>query len=310
MKNGSIRGIVLAMLGPLLWGISGTLAQFLFDDIHVSSHWLVSVRMLISGILLVLYGLIGNHRQEMRVWHHKRDSLSLIFFSFIGMAASQYTYFMAIEAGNAATATILQFLAPAMIIIYLALWTRRFPRRIDVFSVIMALSGTVLLVTHGQLTTLAMPLGGFVWGVGAAVSSTLYTLLPRNLLKEYGSIPIVGWSMLIGGTAFSLYYRIWDNIRQRLLCGDLRHDVCIPILPSKPAIHSTDDCQRIGVIRTAISNHTFDHFSWRQLWRTGNHRRRPNPGHSRCSGVGNVYDESGSGDLSIEWRKRRFDPRM
>lgn len=212
MKNGSIRGIVLAMLGPLLWGISGTLAQFLFDDIHVSSHWLVSVRMLISGILLVLYGLIGNHRQEMRVWHHKRDSLSLIFFSFIGMAASQYTYFMAIEAGNAATATILQFLAPAMIIIYLALWTRRFPRRIDVFSVTMALCGTVLLVTHGQLTTLAMPLGGFVWGVGAAVSSTLYTLLPRNLLKEYGSIPIVGWSMLIGGTAFSLYYRIWDDM--------------------------------------------------------------------------------------------------
>ncbi|GAA3186758.1 DMT family transporter [Lentilactobacillus kefiri] len=212
MKNMKLRGIMLAILGPLLWGISGTVAQFLFKDIHVSSHWLVSVRMLISGILLVIYGMLGNRSAEMAVWHHKKDSMSLIFFSFVGMAASQYTYFMAIEAGNVATATILQFLSPAIIIIYLALWTRRFPRRIDVLSVIMALLGTILLVTHGRLTTLTMPLGGFLWGLGAAVSSTLYTLLPRYLLKKYGSIPIVGWSMLIGGVSFSIYYKIWDDM--------------------------------------------------------------------------------------------------
>ncbi|MGF2385288.1 DMT family transporter [Lentilactobacillus otakiensis] len=212
MKNAKIRGIGLAMMGPLLWGISGTVAQFLFEDIHVSSNWLVSVRMLVSGILLVIYGMVADQRAEMKVWHDKKDSLSLLFFSYIGMAASQYTYFMAIEAGNAATATILQFLSPAIIIIYLALWTRRFPRRIDVFSVIMALAGTVLLVTHGRLTTLTMPLGGFLWGLGAAVTATLYTLLPRKLLRKYGAIPIVGWSMLIGGISFSLYYRIWDHM--------------------------------------------------------------------------------------------------
>lgn len=212
MRNTKMRGIALAMLGPLLWGISGTIAQFLFEDIHVSSHWLVSVRMLVSGILLVIYGLVGNHEAEMAVWHDGKDTLKLIFFSFIGMAASQYTYFMAIEAGNVATATILQFLSPAIIIIYLALWTRRFPRRIDVLSVIMALLGTILLVTHGRLTTLTMPLGGFLWGLATAVSSTLYTLLPRYLLKKYGSIPIVGWSMLIGGVSFSLYYKIWDHM--------------------------------------------------------------------------------------------------
>lgn len=63
---------MLAILGPLLWGISGTVAQFLFKDIHVSSHWLVSVRMLISGILLVIYGMLGNRSAEMAVWHHKK----------------------------------------------------------------------------------------------------------------------------------------------------------------------------------------------------------------------------------------------
>ncbi len=199
----------MAIAGPLLWGVSGTTAQALFTQQTVTANWLVSIRMLISGILLVLYGLVIDRRQNLAVWHQGRDALYLIFFSFIGMAASQYTYFKAIDYGNAATATILQYLSPAIIIVYLALSTRSWPRRIDVVSLLMALAGTILLVTHGQLTSLAIPPKGFTWGLLTAVSATLYTLLPRKLLSKYGSISIVGWSMLIGGVAFSLYYHVW-----------------------------------------------------------------------------------------------------
>lgn len=212
MRNSKVRGIVLAVAGPLLWGVSGTTAQALFTHADVSSNWLVSVRMLISGILLVLYGLLTGRKQNLMIWHHWRDALYLLFFSFVGMAASQYTYFKAIDYGNAATATILQFLSPAFIIIYLALSTRRWPRRIDILSLVMALTGTILLVTHGQLTTLAIPVRGFSWGLLTAMSATLYTLLPRKLLGKYGSIPVVGWSMLIGGIAFSIYYRVWTHM--------------------------------------------------------------------------------------------------
>lgn len=219
VKRGGIKlqrsratGIILAIAGPLLWGVSGTTAQALFTNGTVSSNWLVAVRMLISGLLLVLFGLFQDHRHNLMVWHHWRDASYLIFFSFIGMAASQYTYFKAIDYGNAATATILQFLSPAIIIVYLAFSTMSWPRRVDLLSLVMALTGTVLLVTHGHLTTLAIPANGFKWGLLTAVSATLYTLLPRPLLEKYGSIPIVGWSMLIGGVAFSCYYRIWAHL--------------------------------------------------------------------------------------------------
>ncbi|WP_056983899.1 DMT family transporter [Lentilactobacillus farraginis] len=212
MRNSKVKGIVLAISGPLLWGISGTTAQALFTSETVSANWLVSVRMLISGVLLVIYGLITEHKQSLTVWSNWRDAIYLIFFSFIGMAASQYTYFKAIDYGNAATATILQFLSPAIIIVYLAFSTRNWPRRVDILSLGMALTGTILLVTHGQLTTLAIPMKGLSWGLLTAVSATLYTLLPRTLLAKYGSIPIVGWSMLIGGVAFSGYYKIWRHL--------------------------------------------------------------------------------------------------
>lgn len=80
MQKPRIKGIGLAILGPLLWGISGTIAQFLFTSKNVSADWLVSVRMLVSGLLLVLFGLITGAKASLAVWHNRVDALKLIFF--------------------------------------------------------------------------------------------------------------------------------------------------------------------------------------------------------------------------------------
>lgn len=211
MTNSKTKGLLLAILGPLLWGISGSCAQFLFQSAQVDSTWLVSVRLLFSGILLVGYGLITD-KNNLAILKDKRDLFSLFMFSIFGMVASQYFYFLAIDFGNAATAAILQFLGPTVIIIYLLIFERVIPRRVDVISVILALAGTFLLVTHGSLTGLAIPFLGFIMGILSAVGSASYTLMPRRLLQKYGAIPVVGWSMLIGGIIFGLVFKIWRNV--------------------------------------------------------------------------------------------------
>lgn len=50
-------GLILASAGPFLWGSSGTVAQHLFDTTAISPLWLVAVRMLVSGTLLIGYGV-------------------------------------------------------------------------------------------------------------------------------------------------------------------------------------------------------------------------------------------------------------
>ena len=42
----------------------------------------------------------------------KADLLRLLIFAFCGISLCQFTYFMAIEASNAGTATVLQYLSP------------------------------------------------------------------------------------------------------------------------------------------------------------------------------------------------------
>ncbi|KRO28328.1 DMT family transporter [Lactiplantibacillus fabifermentans] len=203
-------GLILASAGPLLWGTSGTVAQHLFDTTTISPLWLVSLRMLVSGALLIMYGLLRG-TPVFTVFHQPRATIKLVAFSILGMASVQLTYFMAISAGNAATAAILQFLSPVIIIIYLSLLHFSWPSKLDVISVVSAVIGTVLIVMQGHLNTLALPVAAIIWGLLAAVGATVYTLMPPKLLRTYGSIAIVGWSMLIGGVLVAIFTQAWRH---------------------------------------------------------------------------------------------------
>ncbi|MDV0430365.1 EamA family transporter [Lactiplantibacillus sp. DA1] len=206
-------GLLLASVGPFLWGSSGTVAQHLFDTTVISPLWLVAVRMLVSGGLLILYGL-GRRLPVMAVFHDSRATVRLIVFSLFGMAGVQLTYFMAISTGNAAMAAILQFLSPVMIIIFITATTWQLPSKVDVISVISAIIGTILIVTEGRTHSLALPVIAIIWGLLAAVGATIYTLMPTKLLTRYGATPIVGWSMLIGGFLVLIGTGAWRHSPQ------------------------------------------------------------------------------------------------
>lgn len=199
------RGITYAILGCLFWGASGTMAEFTFEHYAISPIWLVGVRLFFAGILLLLWYKAESRTSILEVWKVPKTGIGLAAFAFLGVVPSQLTYFMAIKHGNAPTATVLQFLGPIFIILFLAVSTRTAPRRIDVVSVIVALIGTFLLVTNGRLQTLSLSPTALMWGIGAGLGQASYTLLPRKLLQLYDTKLVVGWSMLIGSTLFLFF---------------------------------------------------------------------------------------------------------
>ncbi|PWG00334.1 DMT family transporter [Levilactobacillus bambusae] len=206
------RGIWLAVIGTTLWGVSGTVAQALFDHFAVNTSWMIVARMLTAGGLILLLGALQEGRHLFDIWRDSHDAWLLLAFSIFGMLGVQSTYFFAIQAGNSATATVLQFLNPTLIIIVMAIYQRIWPRRVDTLSVIMATVGTFLVVTSGHLNTLSVPLMAVFWGLLSAIGAMLYTILPVRLIKVYGAIPVVGWSMLIGGIIFNCYHPIWRSV--------------------------------------------------------------------------------------------------
>ena len=209
MSYSRTKGIALVLTGAILWGVSGTVAQYLFQQQGFSAEWLTVVRLLLSGILLLGFAYSKEKQHIWRIWKSKRDALSLVLFSILGMLAVQYTYFSAIQHGNAATATVLQYVGPALITCYLALRSKRLPTIKEMVAVALSIFGTFFLVTHGNIHSLSISGWAVFWGISSAFALAFYTLQPHNLLAKWGSTIIVGWGMLIGGIGLSFIHPPW-----------------------------------------------------------------------------------------------------
>lgn len=219
-----LSGYIFALLASLLWGISGTFAQFLFQDRGISAEWLVTVRLLISGGLLLVVPILKNPKSSFAPWKNKRECFELVGFGLFGMLAVQYTYFAAIKHSNAATATILQYLGPVFIACFYSIKEKRIPVPRELLAIGLALTGTFLIVTHGRLDSLSISGPAFFWGIASAVALATYSILPIRLLNKYEATVVVGWGMLIGGVVFSLIYSPWEvpgtwDINSYLLTG-------------------------------------------------------------------------------------------
>ena len=119
--NQSLKGICFTVAGGCCWGMSGVMGKYLFDAKDLTATWLVTVRLLGAGIclLLLMYQRKGN--SIFRVWKRKDSAVNQLIFGMIGMAMCQMTYFLAIQESNPGTATVIQYSAPILIMVFFVL---------------------------------------------------------------------------------------------------------------------------------------------------------------------------------------------
>jgi len=215
------KGILFALAGGTFWGFSGACSQFLFSHYTISSIKLTSIRMVYTGIILVLFGLITQKDKMTAVFKNKRDIGHLILFAIGGLSFSQFTYLTAISYSNAGTATVLQYLYPLYIMLLVCITTHRLPQKIEAISIILALGGVFILATHGNIHSMALTPKGLLWGLLSSVAGASYTLLPEKLMKRYGSIPITGFGMLIGGIVITLGFQTYKEVLHLDMAGYL-----------------------------------------------------------------------------------------
>lgn len=210
-RTAKTTGFLLVITGATFWGVGGTVSQKLFQEYQIDVNWLVTIRLLIAGLLLLAVQYLKKDRSQVfAVWKNKKAALQLIVFGLLGMLGVQYTYMASINHGNAAVATLLQYLAPAMIIIYLLLRRLTVLTGRDLLTVSLALTGCFFLLTNGSVSQLSVPSPAIIWGILSGIALAFYTLNAIPLLKQYDSLVVVGWAMVIGGFALSFIHAPWE----------------------------------------------------------------------------------------------------
>lgn len=206
MNRYQVVGIALTLLGATLWGVSGTAVQFLGNSRGMNLEWLVTTRLILAGGITVCYTWFRDGNRIFDVFRSRRDTMQLLIFGILGMGMCQYTYFNAILLAGAGIATVLQYLAPSMIILYAVFRYGKHPTRGEVISVILALVGTICLIGNDGFSTESIRLDVLVWGLLSAVGVAVYSVSPVHLLARYGTLPIVGFGMFLSGIAAGILF--------------------------------------------------------------------------------------------------------
>jgi len=207
--NNRLKGFLLICTGTILWGSSGVVSQYLLHDKLFDAQWLTCIRLIGAGIILLFIEKTFYKSKLMPIWHSSMVK-DLLMFSILGMLATQLSYMMTIVYSNAATATILQYLMPIVILCYILFSEKRAPRFKESLCILLAIIGTFLLVTKGHINTLAISRAALFWGLLSAFAAASYTLQPRHLIRKFHTSLIIGWGMLIGGIVLALFKSPFD----------------------------------------------------------------------------------------------------
>jgi len=205
----TLRGYLCAGGGAVIWGLTGTVGQYLIHHYAMDPFWIASVRLSCAGLLLMLLAA-PQYRVMQSLLRSRRNVLALFSYAIFGLLMSQTAFYVTIEYSNSGTAAVLQTLCVVMMAVLVCLHGHRLPTPAEAASVVLALAGVFLIATGGRPDTMIISPQGLFWGLADAVACILYTVIPHRQIQRWGTLPVNGLGMFIGGLVLSLFLQPWQ----------------------------------------------------------------------------------------------------
>lgn len=141
----------------------------------------------------------------------------------VGLAASNYLYYLAIEKTSVATAIVLQYVAPVWVLLYMLARRLQRPTMLRISGVILAVAGCALAVgeiaAEGRFPWLALSgarfnLLGVVAAELAAISFAFYNVYAQHLIHVYQRWTVLLYALLGTAIFWQLVNPPWKIIAQ------------------------------------------------------------------------------------------------
>jgi drug/metabolite transporter (DMT)-like permease len=177
-----LRGYVMILGSAIFWGTSATAAKALFNQ-QLDTVLVVQARVTVSMVLLLAFYLLFR-RDFLRI--DPRELWKFALLGCIGVAGTNYTYYFTIKETTVATAILIQYTAPLLVMLY-AVWSgeERFTGA-KVVAVVLSLGGCFLAVGAYDREVLRITPLGLLTGIGSIFGFAFLTIFTRSLLKTHG----------------------------------------------------------------------------------------------------------------------------
>src|SRR4051812_45252712 len=135
-------GLGFAVLSAAAFGMSGALARGLLDT-GWSAGAAVLVRVAVAALVVAPFGLLALGGR----WHLLRDNVGLItVYGGLAVAGAQFCYFSAVQFMQVGPALLIEFTAPAAVVVWLWLRHGQRPGAITLVGAAIAAVGLVLIL--------------------------------------------------------------------------------------------------------------------------------------------------------------------
>ena len=208
-------GFALVGLGALLFIINAGVSRVVLRA-GVSPVDLTTLRITGTAVVLVLAALVLD-RSALRP-PKGRLALLLVVHGLIGVAALQWTYFVAIDRLPVGLALLLEYQAPLLVVLWARFVQHEVVRRRVWLGLALALVG--LAMATGILAgELAFDSVGLLAGLAAAVCFATYFIVGEHGVAELAPLRVVLWAFAVATVAINVAAPIWDFPSEALV-GD------------------------------------------------------------------------------------------
>jgi drug/metabolite transporter (DMT)-like permease len=199
------RGYLLAAAAAALWGMSGVISKHLFNA-QMRPIELISVRTLIAALILVTY-LAVSRPHLLRI---KRSDIGYFaLLGFIGLAANQYAYYVALDLTSVAFALLLQYLSPLFLLGYGVIAKTETMTAGKLFAAFTAIAGCVLIVAgqSGGIGRTSLP--GVLFAITSAACFAFYTRYGQIGLGRYDASTVLTYAFVFSALAWLIMRPVW-----------------------------------------------------------------------------------------------------
>lgn len=215
-----LRGYFYIGGAALLWGIAATLGRAAFTGRlplpgggalrPIDPLILSQSRTTLS--LLVLLPILFLRRGGKALSVPGRDLLRFATLGVLGVAASNYLYYLAIQRTNVATAIILQYTAPVWVLLYVVARGGQRPSWRRISAVGLAVLGCALAVGFVGSSGLRLDTLGVVAATLAAFSFAFYNVGGHNVLARYDRWKVLLWVLVAASTFWMFANPPWKVV--------------------------------------------------------------------------------------------------
>jgi len=175
------KGYMMVMGASLFWGGSATAAKFLLN-LHLDTLLIVQTRVTFACLIMLPYLLITKPG-VLRV--RPGDLWQFALLGIVGIAGSNFTYYFAIKESTVATAILIQYTAPLLVMAYAAYSREEKITGVKIAAALISLLGCFFAVGAYDLSLLKISPLGLLSAVASVFTFAFMNLYTRHLLSRY-----------------------------------------------------------------------------------------------------------------------------